>query len=328
MASFLARRLAYMVVTLVAISMLAFLMIDFAPGSALSAEITRLQASGTDVSQDQIHTLEQQYGLTDPIYARYWKWVSGFTHGDFGQSFTHRAPVGELIWGRLGYSALLAGAAIILAWMIAIPIGVYSATHRYSIPDHLITLVQFIGVAIPEFLLALLVLVFASRFLGVDVSGLFSVEYQDAPWSMAKLMDLLKHVWVPMVVISAGSTAVLTRVMRANLLDVLNQQYVQTARAKGLSERKVVWKHATRNAIHPLIMSIGGLLPAFISGETIVSIVLNLPTTGPLLFDALVDKDMYLAITILMLLSMLLVIGNLIADIVLNVVDPRAGSTE
>ena len=238
------------------------------------------------------------------------------------------SPVNELIWGRLGFSLLLAGGALAIAWCIAIPIGVYSATHRYSLPDYLITLVQFVGVAVPEFLLALIVLVFAARFLGSDVGGLFSVQYQDAPWSMGKVVDLLKHLWIPLVVISAGSTAWLTRVMRANLLDVLNQQYVQTARAKGVLERRVIWKHAVRNAIHPLIMALGTTLPILISGEAIVGIVLNLPTTGPLFLDALINQDMYLAVTLLMFLSLLLIVGNLLADIALAWVDPRARSAE
>lgn len=323
MAAFIVRRLLYMVVTLVVISFLGFVLIQAPPGDALSAEIQRLQSLGSNVSQEQITALRKQYGLDDPLYVQYWKWASGFVVGDFGQSFTHRAPVNDLIWGRLGMTLLLTGGSLLLAWLIAIPIGVYSATHRYSGPDYVITLVQFIGVAVPEFLLALLVLVFASRYLGADIGGLFSTEYQNAAWSLGKLLDLMSHLWIPVVVISASSTAWLTRVMRANLLDVLNQQYVQTARAKGLKETKVIWKHAVRNAVHPLIMALGTTLPVLIGGEAIVSIVLNLPTIGPLFIDALVKQDMYLAVTLLMFLSFLLIIGNLLADILLAWVDPR-----
>lgn len=323
MAAFIVRRLLYMVVTLVVISFLGFVLIQAPPGDALSAEIQRLQALGSNVSQEQITALRKQYGLDDPLYVQYWKWASGFVVGDFGQSFTHRAPVNDLIWGRLGMTLLLTGGSLLLAWLIAIPIGVYSATHRYSGPDYVITLVQFIGVAVPEFLLALLVLVFASRYLGADIGGLFSTEYQNAAWSLGKLLDLMSHLWIPVLVISASSTAWLTRVMRANLLDVLNQQYVQTARAKGLKETKVIWKHAVRNAVHPLIMALGTTLPVLIGGEAIVSIVLNLPTIGPLFIDALVKQDMYLAVTLLMFLSFLLIIGNLLADILLAWVDPR-----
>ncbi|MGH3490938.1 MAG: ABC transporter permease, partial [Actinopolymorphaceae bacterium] len=249
MLAFIVRRALYMVVTLFIVSIVSFVLIEAPPGDALTAEIQRLRSIGNNVSQDQITALEVRYGVKDPVLVKYGKWIGGFVKGDFGQSFTERTPVSDLIWGRLGFTIMLAGGATVIAWLIAIPIGVYSATHRYSLPDYLITLIQFIGVAIPEFLLALIVLVFAARFLGADVGGLFSVEYQDAPWSFGKVVDLLKHLWIPLVVISAGSTAWLTRVMRANLLDVLNQQYVQTARAKGVLERRVIWKHAVRNAI-------------------------------------------------------------------------------
>ena len=328
MLAFIVRRLLYMILTLFIISIVSFVLIQAPPGDALSAEIQRLRSIGNNVSQDQITALETRYGLKDPVLVKYGKWIGGFVKGDFGQSFTFRQPVGDLIWGRLGFSVMLAGGALIIGWLIAIPIGVYSATHRYSAPDYVITLLQFIGVAVPEFLLALVVLVFAARFLNADVGGLFSVKYQDAPWSFAKFVDFLKHLWIPLVVISASSTAWLTRVMRANLLDVLNQQYVQTARAKGVLERRVIWKHAVRNAIHPLIMALGTTLPVLISGEAIVSIVLNLPTTGPLFLQALLNQDMYLAATLLMFLSMLLIVGNLLADIALAWVDPRARSAE
>ena len=328
MLAFILRRSLYMILTLFIISIVSFILIEAPPGSALTAEVQRLRAIGNNVSQDQITALEVRYGMNDPVLVKYGKWAGGFVKGDFGQSFTNRAPVSDLVWGRLGFSILLAGGALIIAWLIAIPIGVYSATHRYSLPDYIITLLQFIGVAIPEFLLALIVLVFAARFLGADIGGLFSVQYQDAPWSIGKFVDLLKHLWIPLVVISASSTAWLTRVMRANLLDVLNQQYVQTARAKGVLERRVIWKHAVRNAVHPLIMALGTTLPVIISGEAIVGIVLNLPTTGPLFLDALLNQDMYLAVSVLMLLSVLLIVGNLLADIALAWVDPRARSAE
>jgi peptide/nickel transport system permease protein len=254
---------------------------------------------------------------------KYLKWAGGAIHGDFGESFTYSAPVNELIWSRIGFSLLLSTFSLIFAWVVSIPLGVYSATHRYAIPDYVITLLQFIGVAVPEFLLALVLLVFAANVFHSDVGGLFSQQYQNAPFTTAKLVDLLGHLWIPVIVIAAGSTAWLTRVMRANLLDVLNQQYVQTARSKGLVEGIVVWKHAVRNALHPLVMALGSSLPALISGEVIVSIVLNLPTTGPLYVNALLRKDMYLAITFLLFLSIMLVVGNLLADLLLAWVDPR-----
>lgn len=323
MAAFILRRVLWMFLTLFIISIVTFVLIDVAPGSALSVELSRLASVGGRVSTEQVASLEEQYGVHDPLHVKYAKWAGGFVQGDFGQSFSLRAPVSELIWGRLGMTLLLTVTSLLVAWLIAIPIGVYSATHRYSLPDYVITLIQFIGVAIPEFLLALLVLVFASRVLGADIGGLYSIEYRNAPWSIDKFIDLMAHLWIPVVVIAAGSTAWLTRVMRANLLDVLNQQYIQTARAKGVKEVKVIWKHAVRNAIHPLIMALGTALPTLISGEAIVSIVLNLPTTGPMFIDALVNQDMYLAATLLMFLSMLLLVGNLLADILLAWVDPR-----
>jgi peptide/nickel transport system permease protein len=323
MVNYILRRLLYMVVTLFFVSIIGFFLINLPPGSALNAKIQQLRALGGDLSQEQIKSLEDRYGLNDPIQVKYWKWVSGAVVGNFGQSFTFDTSVNALIWSRLGFSVILSLGALIFSWLIAVPIGVYSATHRYTIPDYVVTVLQFIGVAVPDFLLALVLLVFASTTFNTDVGGLFSTQYQNAPFSIAKFLDLLSHLWIPIIVIAASSTAWLTRVMRANLLDVLNQQYVQTARAKGLKENIVVWKHAVRNALHPLIMTLGGTLPLLISGEVIVSIVLNLPTTGPLYITALLNKDMYLAITFLIFLSIMLVIGNLLADLLLAWVDPR-----
>jgi peptide/nickel transport system permease protein len=312
-----------MVVTLFLISIVGFLLIDLTPGTALDARLDQLRSIGMELSGDQVHALEVRYGLNDPIQVKYVKWMTHAVRGDFGDSFTYDTSVNSLIWQRLVLSAVLSLCATLFAWLVAIPIGVYSATHRYTIPDYLVTCIQFVGVAVPEFLLALVVMVFAARVLNMDVGGLFSVQYVNAPWSWEKFLDLIRHLSIPIVIISAGSTAWLTRVMRANLIDVLNQPYVQVARAKGLSEAIVIWKHAVRNAIHPLVMALGGALPALISGELIVSTVLNLPTTGPLYFNALLNKDMYLAITFLMLTSIMLVLGNLLADLLLALVDPR-----
>jgi peptide/nickel transport system permease protein len=323
MASFLVRRLVYMVVTLFFASIIGFFLIELPPGSYLQSEINRLRNLGGNLNTDQIKQLEVRYGVNDPVYVKYWKWVSGVVVGDFGESFEFKVPVSQLIWGRLALSVALSMFSLVFGWGISIPLGVYSATHRYTIPDYLITVLQFVGIAVPSFLLALVLMVVASNLWGQDVGGLFSQQYATAPWSWDKFVDLLKHLWIPIVVISAGSTAWLTRVMRANLLDVLNMQYVQTARAKGLQEGTVIWKHAVRNAIHPLVMALGGVLPALISGEVLVSIVLNLPTSGPLFVNALIKQDMYLAITMLMFLAILLIIGNLLADLLLAWVDPR-----
>lgn len=323
MLTYILRRLVYMIVTLFFVSIIGFILINLVPGSALDAHIAQLRAQGGDVQQSEINALKDRYGLNDPIQIKYWKWVTGAVHGDFGTSFTYNAPVSTLIWSRLGFSALLSGFALLFTWVVAIPLGVYSATHRYTVPDYVITFLQFVGVAVPDFLLALLLLVFAANAFHADVGGLFSRQFVNAPMSWPKVIDLAQHLWIPVVVIAAASTAWTTRVMRANLLDVLNQQYVQTARAKGLKEGLVVWKHAVRNALHPLIMALGGQLPALISGEVIVSIVLNLPTAGPLFISAMINKDMYLGITFLILLSVLLIIGNLLADLLLAWVDPR-----
>ena len=323
MITFFVRRLALMAVSIVAISILSFVLIELPPGTALDAKLEQLRQSGGDVSADQIRQLEERYGIRDPVHVKYTKWVAGLLRGDFGQSFTFDRPVKTLIFDRLAFSVALALFGLAISWLIGIPLGVYSATHRYTVPDYVIQVIQFIGVAVPEFLLALLMLVFANQVLHLEVGVIFSAQYANAPWSVGKVLDFLSHIWIPIAVIAAGSTAYQTRVMRAKLLDVLGQQYVQTARSKGVREQIVVWKHAVRNAIHPLVMNLGLALPALISGEVIVSIVLNLPTTGPLLLRALETKDMYLAIALLMMLSMLLLIGNLLADVALTWVDPR-----
>jgi len=321
---YILRRLGYGVITLFLVSLLTFFIIELAPGSAVDSEIDRLRAMGSTVSTEQVEALEEQYGVNDPWIVKYGKWAGGLIQGDFGMSFAYRQPVSEVIWSRFGLSVALALCATIVAWGIAIPVGVYSATHRYTLGDNLISLIQFIGVAIPEFLLALVVLVAAVQFGGIDVGGLFSNEYRNAPWSLDKVLDMLAHLWMPLLVISVASTAWLTRVMRANLFDVLGQQYVQTARAKGVAERKVIWKHAVRNALHPLVMTLGATLSVIIGGEAVVSIIFNLPTTGQALLTSLIVKDTYVAATLLVMLAALLIIGNILSDLLLMWVDPRA----
>lgn len=325
---FVLRRLIYAIFTIFVVSLIAFFIIELAPGSALTDEISRLRSMGSTVSEEMVAAMEAQYGINDPWIVKYGKWARGFVTGDFGQSFAYRQPVSELIWSRLGLSVALGLGAIIIAWVIAIPIGVYSATHRYTLSDGVITVIQFIGVAIPEFLLALAVMTVASGWFGIDVGGLNSNEYRNAPWSADKFVDMLGHLWMPLVVIAVGSTAWLTRVMRANLFDVLGQQYVQTARAKGVSERLVIWKHAVRNALHPLVMTFGTTLSALISGEAIISIVFALPTAGQALVQTLIVKDTYVAATLLVLLSILLVVGNLISDLALAWIDPRVKTAD
>jgi peptide/nickel transport system permease protein len=321
---FILRRVGYGLITLFLVSLLTFFIIELAPGSAVDSEIDRLRAMGSTVSTAQVEALEAQYGVNDPWIVKYGKWAGGLVRGDFGMSFAYRQPVADVIWSRFGLSVAMALCATIIAWGVAIPVGVYSATHRYNVGDNIITVIQFVGVAIPEFLLALAVMVAAVRFGGIDVGGLFSNEYRNAPWSLDRVLDMLAHLWMPLLVISIASTAWLTRVMRANLFDVLGQQFVQTARAKGVAERKVIWKHAVRNALHPLVMTLGTTLSVIISGEAVVSIIFNLPTTGQALLQTLIVKDTYVAATLLVMLSALLIIGNLIGDLLLMWVDPRA----
>ncbi|MFZ9856902.1 MAG: ABC transporter permease [Roseiflexaceae bacterium] len=323
MLNYVARRLINMVVLLVIVSFVGFFIIQLPPGSILDVQLQRFRQMSGDISREQVKALEERYGVNDPFLTKYWKWVSRSVQGDFGTSFETDQSVGDRIWGRLGFSVGLSTFALLFTWLVSIPIGVYSATHRYTIPDYIITFIQFVGLAIPGFLLALVLLIIATRLFNHQVGRLFSPEFIDAPWSVARFIDMAKHVWIAVLVLAVGATAGLTRIMRANLLDVLNMQYVQTARAKGLDEVVVIWKHAVRNAIQPLVMALGTLLPALIVGETLVAQVLSLPTIGPMYLSALRSQDMYLAGTILVILSALLLIGNLIGDLLLAWVDPR-----
>ena len=323
MANYILRRLINMFVLLVIVSFVGFWIIQLPPGSILDVKIAQLRAQGGNLPQEQIEALRRRYGADDPFLTQYWKWISRSFQGDFGTSFDTDQSVGERIANRLGISIGLSMTALLITYLISIPIGVYSATHRYTTPDYIITFIQFLGLSIPGFLLALVLLIVATRFLNQPIGGLFSPEYADAPMSWGKFVDFMHHVWIALVVLSVGATAGLTRVMRANLLDVLNMQYIQTARAKGLSENTVIWKHAVRNAIHPLVMGLGSLLPFLIVGETLTAIILSLPTIGPMYLDALRSQDMFLAGTILVMLSFLLLMGNLIADLLLAWVDPR-----
>ncbi len=323
MLNYIIRRVGYAFVTLIFVAIIGFIIIELPPGSYLDFRLRELRTMGGDYSTDMIAALEQRYGVNDPVHVKFWKWFSNFVQGDFGWSFRYERSVSSLLGARIGFTLLVSISSLIFSWVIAILVGVYSATHRYTIPDYLITVFQFIGLAVPGFLLALVLMIFAQRTLGMEVGGLFSARYRDAPWSWPKFIDLLKHLWIPVVVIAASGTAWLSRVMRGNLLDVLNMQYVQTARSKGLKEEKVIWKHAVRNALHPLVMVFGMSFPAIISGQTVIAIVLNLPTIGPIFVNALLQQDMYLAVTFLMFQAMLLVVGNLVADIALAWLDPR-----
>lgn len=323
MLAYFVRRFIYMITTLIFISIIGFFIINLPPGSFIEVYQAQRQNMGTSTAASELEALERRYGLDKPVYVQYWKWVSGFVRGDFGRSFQYNREVKDLIFERLGFTVIIASFTLLFTWIVAIPIGIYSATHQYKAGDNAATIVGMAGLSIPDFMLALVLMVIAQRFFGFSVGGLFSREFVDAPWSIARFVDMLKHIWVPVFVVGTAGTAGLMRIMRGNLLDILNMQYVQAARARGVSEPIVIIKHAVRNALHPLIMLLGMSLPQIISGSLVVSIVLGLPTTGPLYFSALRQQDMFLAGTFLVFLAGMLVLGNFIADILLALVDPR-----
>jgi len=273
--------------------------------------------------KQEIESLRQRYALDKPLPVRFFNWIFKFVQGDFGDSFAYSRPVRELVGERLAMTMVLAISSMIISWGVGVPIGIFSATHQYSFADHLFTGIAFVGLGVPNFFLALVLLLAGLKLYGVVPIGLFSAEYESATWSLAKVIDLLKHLWIPAAIVGVSGTAGLIRVMRGNLLDVLGQSYIQVARAKGLPERVVVIKYGVRLAIHPLVMSLGMSLPGIVSGSGITAIVLNLPTTGPLYLQALRQQDMYLGGTMLILISVMLVIGNLLADVLLAWIDPR-----
>ena len=323
MATFVLRRVLLMIPTLLLISIVSFAIIQLPPGDFLDSYIAQLGQTGEMVDEALIASLKKRYGLERPFYVQYLKWAFGFVRGDFGQSFEWNRPVSELIWERLMLTIVISSLTLVFTWVVAVPIGIYSATHQYSIFDYSFTFVGFIGLATPNFLLALVLMFIAFAYFGTSVGGLFSPEYVETAWSLAKVVDLLKHLWIPILVVGTAGTAGLIRVMRGNLLDELRKQYVITARAKGVRESTLLFKYPVRIAVNPLISTIGWLLPELISGAIIVSVVLSLPTTGPLLLRALLSQDMFLAGTFVMWLSFLTVIGTLISDVLLAWVDPR-----
>ncbi len=324
MAVYVLRRILYMIPMLLAISILSFAIIQLPPGDFLTSYAAQLAQEGDFVDQAELDALEKRYGLGQPVYVQYWKWVSGIVRrGDWGQSMEWQKPVKELIWERMGLTVVLSMSALLVSWFIAIPIGVFSATHQYSVLDYTMTAFNFIGLGIPGFLIALVALYVAQTQFDMNIGGLFSDEYILAPWSWAKFEDMLKHIWVPMFIVAIASTAGNIRITRANLLDELNKPYVETARAKGVQEVRLIWKYPVRVAMNPFFSTVGWSLASLVSGTTLVAIVLSLPTTGPMLLRALTAQDMYLACTFLLLLSTLTIIGTLISDVLLALVDPR-----
>jgi peptide/nickel transport system permease protein len=323
MLSYLIRRVLLALFTCWAISVLAFIIIQLPPGDFVDAYISNLSASGSGISADQAEQLRADYALDQPIYVQYLRWMRLMAHGDMGMAMEWQRPVTEVIGDRLWLTMVVSLAAVLLTWIVALPIGIYSAVRPYSPLDYLFTLLGFLGLAIPSFLLGLLVLYFGFVHFNANIGGLFSPEYLDAPWSWAKLGDLLRHLPVPAVILGIASMAQAIRIMRANLLDELRKPYVVTARAKGLSEWQAIWKYPVRVALNPFASTIGYTLPYVVSGSIIVSLVLGLPTVGPLLLRSLIAQDMFLAGAIVLLLGILTVIGTLISDLLLMWIDPR-----
>ena len=312
-----------MIPTLLVISFIVFVIIQLPPGDYLETYIAELESQGESVDQDKIKFLRDQYGLDDPFLVQYANWVGGFIKGDFGYSFEYDLPVNEVIGDRLWLTILVSFITILFTWAIAFPIGMYSATHQYSWGDYGLTLLGFLGLATPNFLLALVMLYLANIWFGTSIGGLMDPEYLDQPWSWGKFVSVLEHLWIPVIVIGTSGTAGMIRRLRANLLDELEKQYVLTGKAKGLPPFKLLTKYPLRMSLNFFIADIGSLLPSVISGAEITAIVLSLPTTGPMLLSALQSQDMYLAGTFLMFLAMLTVIGMLISDLLLAWLDPR-----
>ncbi|MBL0373641.1 ABC transporter permease [Rhizobium sp. KVB221] len=325
-------RIAAMIPTLLLISALVFTIIELPPGDYFESYVSDLQAQGEAVDMQEIEELREQYGFDKPPVLRYFYWVAGMLHGDFGYSFEYQLPVKEVVGDRLWLTVMVSFFTIIFTWLIAFPIGIYSATHQYSWADYGLTFVGLIGIAIPNFMFALILMYFANIWFGTSIGHLMDQKYLAEPMSWAKAKSILEHVWIPVLIVGTAGTAGMIRRLRANLLDELQKQYVVTARAKGLHPFKTLIKYPLRMSLNFFISDIGSILPAIISGAEITAIVLSLETTGPMLIKALQSQDMYLAGSFLMFLAFLTVIGVLISDIALAFLDPRirlqGGSTK
>jgi peptide/nickel transport system permease protein len=324
MGQFIIRRLFILIPFLFMVSALAFFVIQLPPGSFVDTYRRNLEAQGGTVSDAQVQALEARYGLDKPVLVQYGVWISNIIlQGDFGNSFRYQRPVADILWERLPRTIVISLLSIVLTWIIAVPLGIYAALKQNSFWDYLLTLLSFIGLSVPAFLLAIVLMYFVFTRTGWLVTGLYSPEFQNAPWSLAKFLDLLKNIWLPLLVLSVTGAAGTIRVLRATLLDELQKPYVTTARAKGLPERKVILQYPVRLAINPLVSTIGWLLPAVVGGELVVSKVLNLPTVGPIILEATLAQDMYLAGAFVLMLSTLTLFGTLISDILLAWLDPR-----
>jgi peptide/nickel transport system permease protein len=323
MTRYILQRLALLPLLMVIYSFVIFVIIQAPPGDFLTAYVATLASSGSSLSAEQIAAMRHQYGLDQPMIVQYFLWVQHLLQGDFGLSLEYQRPNAELISEMLGLTLALALFSFVLTWVLAIPAGIYSATHPRSVGDHILTVTNYIGVATPNFMLALILMWVAFAYFDVSVTGLFSPDYVNAPWSWGRVADLLEHIWLPALVLGIAGTARLSRIMRANLLDELNKPYVVTARAKGMKEWRLVLRYPVRLAFNPLVSTIGWYLPLLFSGSLIVATVMNLPNIGPLLLRALVNQDMYLAGGILLIYSFLTVVGTLVSDVLLALLDPR-----
>jgi len=323
MLAYLARRLILAVLTTWAVSVLAYVVIQLPPGDYITSYIAQMSASGSFVTRQEAEALRQEYGLDKPIWVQYMRWMGMVVRGKFGMALEWGRPVSEVIGDRLWLTMAVSGAAILLTWVVALPIGIYSAVRQYSVGDYIATFIGFIGLAVPSFMLALVLMYFGFTLFNMNVGGLFSDEMAQARWSLAKVWDLVKHLPLPAAILALAGTAQLIRIMRANLLDELRRPYVVTARARGLSEMRVILKYPVRVALNPFASTVGYLLPYVVSGSIIVSLVLSLPTVGPLLLRALVAQDMFLAGTIVLLLGVMTVVGTFLSDLLLMWIDPR-----
>jgi peptide/nickel transport system permease protein len=324
MVNYIVRRLAYAAVMIVLVSFVSFVIIKLPPGDFLTQKLAQLQARGDRSAQEQIETYRKRFNLDKPFIWQYSTWAVNFLHGDFGLSFEYERPVREMLGDRMTMTIILGIATLLVSWLLAIPLGVFSAVKQYSLGDQIVTTMSFIGLGMPGFLLALLILYFAITKLNIEATGLFSKDFVDAPWSWARVGDLMKHLWIPAIISAITGVGGLTRIMRGNLLDTLGQPFVEAARARGLTNGTVIWKHAVRIAINPLIVILGSEgIPGIIGGTGLVSVVLNLPTIFPLYIDSLRKLDMYMAGTCIVLVTFLTLVGNLLADLTLAWVDPR-----
>ncbi len=323
MLDYVTRRFAYMLLMIAAMSLVAFIIIQLPPGDYLTMYVRQLEASGEILDESEIESLRRQYGLDQPQHVRYLKWVGGMFRGDFGRSVQWSKSVISLVGERLLLTIVISLGATLFTYVVAISVGIYSATHQYSLFDYSVTIVGFVGLATPNFLLALVLMIVFNNAFGISIGGLFSPEYSTAPWSLGKVWDMIKHLPVPIIVLGTAGTAGVIRVMRGMLLDELRKQYVITARTKGLSEPRLLFRYPVRLALNPIVSTVGWVLPAIVSGDTITALVLSLPTVGPLLFRALLTEDMYLAGTIVMFLCFLTIIGMFVSDMILAAIDPR-----